>query len=173
MATPLPSAAETRCNATYEALMWALSRPGVARTFAGGVEVVIETLVDRECQVFCDDPTLATATGAHSAPFEAADHLFLSSPPAPDALIRLCQGSDLHPEDGATVVFSGQIGSGPHLRLSGPGIDGALDIQAGPMDATFWKARAEAMRYPMGFELFLLDCDRVLGFPRSTQVEVL
>jgi alpha-D-ribose 1-methylphosphonate 5-triphosphate synthase subunit PhnH len=29
------------------------------------------------------------------------------------------------------------------------------------------------MRYPMGFEVFLVDGDRVLGLPRTTAVEVI
>ena len=29
------------------------------------------------------------------------------------------------------------------------------------------------MRYPMGFEIFLVDGARILGVPRSTVVEVL
>ena len=31
LATPTPSPSETRDNATFEALLWALSRPGVPR----------------------------------------------------------------------------------------------------------------------------------------------
>lgn len=176
-ATPVPSHAETRANATYEALMWALSRPGLIRDLpAPGPELIVEALIDRECQVHCEEVTLAaqvTRTGAALVDVEQADHVFLGAAHSADVLKRLSQGSDLHPEDGATLVLPVRLGEGAALRLSGPGIETTETVTLGGLPDGFWQMRADIMRYPQGFELFLLDGARVLGVPRTTIVEAL
>jgi alpha-D-ribose 1-methylphosphonate 5-triphosphate synthase subunit PhnH len=176
-AHPTPSAFESRTNAAYEALMWALSRPGLARQLPeAGSEVIIETLLDRECAVYCDSTALsdvARRTGAQLTDPAQADHLFLTQAPAPDLISTMRQGTDMYPEDGATLIIPAQLGGGERLRLTGPGVDGHIDILVGGVPTTLWAQRAATMRYPMGFEMFLLDGDQVLGLPRSTMIEVL
>ncbi|NIZ10036.1 phosphonate C-P lyase system protein PhnH [Pseudooceanicola sp. HF7] len=188
-AVPQPSAFESRCNATYDALMWALSRPGLPRDLppfdpddlpAGLAHpahaALIDALIDRECTVHCENPELArhaARSGAAPGTPRTADHLFLDGLATPDLLGDLRQGSDLHPEDGATLVLPARLGQGAPLRLSGPGVDGTLDVRLAGLPEGFWQTRARIMRYPMGFEVFLTDGARVLGLPRSTRVEVL
>jgi alpha-D-ribose 1-methylphosphonate 5-triphosphate synthase subunit PhnH len=173
-AHPAPSGFETRTNATYEALMWALSRPGLAREMpTPGQAAIIEALIDRECRVHCADPELAEVagrTGARLVEPARADHLFFDSLPTSDILGQIGLGSDLHPEAGATLVCNAVLGKGPRLRLTGPGCDGAVEVRIGGLPDGFWQARARLMRYPMGFELFFVDGARVLGIPRSTTV---
>lgn len=174
---PTPSDFETRTNATYEALMWAMSRPGLLRTLPGtGQALIVETLIDRECAVYCEDADLAqiaNRVGAHMVTPDAADHLFLSQAPEPAMLASLAMGSDMYPDGGATLVVPVTIGAGPQLRLTGPGVNGDVTIAVEGIPAAFWAERERTMRYPMGFELFLIDGDKVLGLPRSTKVEVL
>lgn len=177
VAHPTPSDFETRTNATYDALMWALSRPGMVRHLpTSGPEAIVETLLDRECAVYCDDPALsqvAVRAGAHLAAPQTADHLFFTGAPDPGLLDTLPQGSDMYPEDGATLVIPAQLGAGAKLRLTGPGVNGVQEVLVAGVSPDFWAARARVMRYPMGFEIFLLDADQVMGLPRSTQIEVL
>lgn len=177
MAHPIPSDFETLTNATYAALMWALSRPGLPRRLPmAGQQAIIQTLLDRECQVYCEDSVLAqiaARTGARNAPPDAADHLFLAHEPQSALLATIRQGSDMYPEDGATLVIPAILATGNRLRLTGPGVDTAQEIVVSGISPAFWAARTRAMRYPMGFEVFLLDGDRVIGVPRSTTVEVL
>lgn len=226
---PTPSPFEARSNATYQALLWALSRPGLVRTLpATGAEAVlpasgreacpasgrdadipaagrdadpasgrdagliasgpdaglpasswaaiVEALIDRECAVHCADPVLAALvarTGAALVGPERADHVFAARLPAAQALARLRQGSDLHPEEGATLVCSAVFGRGERLRLTGPGCDGAVALALDGLPPGFWQERARIMRYPAGFEIFLTDGAWVIGVPRSTTVEVL
>ncbi|MDA0185882.1 MAG: phosphonate C-P lyase system protein PhnH [Proteobacteria bacterium] len=174
-AYPIPSEFEARTNATYEALMWALSRPGLPRDLpSAGQAGIIETLIDRECAVYCEDADmaeLAARSGAVLAAPEKADHLFLSQPPA--QLTGLRQGSDMYPEEGATLVMPVSLGSGGTLRLSGPGVNGEVTLSLSGIPQGFWAERTRVMRYPMGFEVFLLDGATVIGIPRTTVVEVL
>ena len=172
-----PSEFEAETNATYEALLWALSRPGLIRHLPGLSPVrIVEALIDRECCVHCTEPELAAIaarTGAAMVSPELADHVFAGALTSAGMLRRLRLGSDLYPEDGATLVCAAALGQGARLRLSGPGCDGAVTVAVGGMPEGFWQERTRLIRYPMGFELLLVDSDRVMGVPRSTMVEVL
>lgn len=176
-AHPVPSDFEARTNASYEALMWALSRPGLTRKMpVEGQAGVIEALLDRECNVHCAELALASIaarTGAALVAPSRADHLFFDRLPDPEILGQINLGSDLYPETGATVVCNVKLGQGMRLRLSGPGCNASVDVQVGGLPDGFWQNRARLMRYPMGFELFLIDGAQVLGVPRSCHVEVL
>lgn len=174
---PLPSAAETRENAAFENLLWALSRPGLTRTLPDeGELLIIAALLDRECRAHSADPRLMPdimRTGATITDIAQADHVFLGAMTSSDVIDHIAVGSDLYPDDGATVIVRAKIGAGPALRLSGPGVDGQVSEQVEGLPDGFWAARAERLRYPMGFDLFLIDGARVIGLPRSTKVEVL
>lgn len=179
-ATPVPDAAETRTNATFEALMWALSRPGTVQELPGADPALIaEALVDRECLVWCADPTLAAriaATGAHAADPGRADHLFLAGADAETALAMIARaavGSDLYPDEGGTVILPARFGKGPRLRLTGPGIETEALINVDDLPPGLWPLRAAHCRYPVGFDLFLTSGSQVIGLPRSTLIEVL
>ena len=174
-AVPQPNAEETAANATFDALLWALSRPGLPRTLpAPGEGPIIAALLDRECAVYTADPNLTQPirrTGADVADIARADHVFLGALVSNAALAEVAVGSDLYPDDGATVILRADIGSGPTVTLSGPGVDGGVALQLGGLPDGFWGARAARIRYPMGFDLFFVDGDQVVGLPRSTHVE--
>ena len=175
LATPAPSSAETRDNASFDALLWALRRPGRPRTLPQrGEQTIITALLDRECLVYSADPLLMPEilrTGAELADIKQADHVFLGAMASSDPLTDIAIGSDFYPDDGASVIVRAGIGSGPDLRLTGPGIDGAVTLQLAGLPDGFWKARAACLRSPMGFDLFFVDGFRVVGVPRSTLVE--
>lgn len=177
LTSPVPSVEETRANSAFEALIWALSRPGRPRDLPGaGEAVIIDALLDRECRVFCADPRLVPKvleSGAVIVEQDKADHVFLGAILTLDGLKSLSVGTDLYPDDGATVVIRARIGAGDLLRLTGPGVDGEETISVGGLPHGFWAFRRDLIRYPMGFDLFLVDGAQVLGLPRSTNIEVL
>jgi alpha-D-ribose 1-methylphosphonate 5-triphosphate synthase subunit PhnH len=175
-AVPVPDAFEARTNATFEALMWALSRPGTVQDLpTPGMSGIAEALIDRECRVFCDDPTLSlevASFGAALVPLPLADHAFLSVLET-ERLAQVAVGSDLYPDAGATVLAPARFGTGQGLRLTGPGIETSVVIRVDGIDAAIWSLRAARCRYPAGFDLFLLDGSQIIGLPRSTHIEVL
>ncbi len=177
LATPVPSPSEALENATFDALLWALSRPGKTRDLSEqGETPLIRALLDRECRVYSADPLLLPEimrTGAEIADIGVADHVFLGTMLSADPVAQIPIGSDLYPDRGATGVVRARIGSGPAVRLKGPGVEDELVVQIGGLPEGFWAARAARLRYPMGFDLFFLDGLRVLGIPRSTEVETL
>jgi alpha-D-ribose 1-methylphosphonate 5-triphosphate synthase subunit PhnH len=176
-AVPVPDAFEARTNATFEALMWALARPGTVRTLPGpGMEGIAEALLDGECRVFCDDPALAdrlTGFGAAQVALPLADHCFVSLEAGLDRLAQIAVGSALYPDAGATLVAEARIGTGLRLRLTGPGIETSAEIALDGVAPGFWALRAALSRYPAGFDLFLICGAQVIGLPRSTAIEVL
>ncbi len=176
----LPTLDDTRTNATFEELMWTLSRPGQPRELpAEGFWPLAESLLDRECSFHVtSDPTLdlkMAATGARRMPLADADYVFAALDSAEDveALSTLRIGSLLYPDDAATLFAAAQFGSGQRLRLTGPGIKDSVTIEVGGIDPAFWPMRAKAIRYPLGWDLYLIDGRRLLGIPRSTTIEVL
>lgn len=177
LATPSPSPAETRDNASFDGLLWSLSRPGLPRTLPEpGEASIIAALLDRECRVHSADPLLMPEimrTGAELVDIEYADHVFFGTMTASEPFAQIAIGSDLYPDDGATIIIRAGFGTGQTLRLTGPGVDGSITVQVDGLPDGFWAARAAHIRYPMGFDLLLLDGDQVIGVPRSTIVEVL
>ncbi|MBO6776535.1 MAG: phosphonate C-P lyase system protein PhnH [Marinibacterium sp.] len=175
LAPPAPSLAETRDNIAFDALLWALSRPGLPRDLPEpGEGSIITALLDRECLVYSADPLLMPEimrTGAELADIGKADHVFLGAMTTSDSLADIAIGSDYYPDDGATVIIRASIGSGPAIGLVGPGVDGVVTPQLDGLPDGFWKARAARLRYPMGFDLFFVDGARVVGVPRSTTIE--
>lgn len=175
--TPARSEGEIAANAAFDALLWALSRPGQIRALPGaGAGPIIDALLDRECRVYSADPRLLPQimrVGAEVAEIAVADHVFLGRLTEASALNAVQIGSDLYPDQGASVVVQADLDTGARLRLTGPGVDGQLEVQVGGLPDGFWQARARRLRYPMGFDLFLLDGARVMGLPRSTNVEML
>jgi alpha-D-ribose 1-methylphosphonate 5-triphosphate synthase subunit PhnH len=174
----LPDLAETRSNATFEALMWAMARPGEIREMpAPGLGPVVEALIDLECTAYGDSAELrrliAEAGASVADEIGTADHVFLEHlGDGPAALAWVRCGSALYPDDGATIVIATQLGRGQMLRMRGPGIDGIAEIRLAVTPA-FWELRAGLCSYPEGFDLFIVDGPRVVGIPRSTTVEVL
>lgn len=173
---PVPDTEETRANKTFDAILWALSRPGHPRTLPEAEDAgIVACLLDRECKVHAADPLLIPTvmnTGAALADIDAADHVFLGKLNDANVLGHVRTGSDLYPDDGATVIVHASLNQGAAVTLSGPGVDGAVTIQIGGLPDGFWAARSRAMRYPMGFDLLIRDGDQLIGIPRSTVVEV-
>ena len=172
-----PDAAEARCNATFEALMWSMARPGSVREMPEpGLAPIVEALIDRECVAYAQSAALSRQiadTGASLGGPGSADHLFLDRlDGASDAWSALRCGSALYPDQGATLVAQVAHGTGQRLRFTGPGVDGLCDM-AIALPAEFWAMRGRLCAYPMGFDMLLVDGRAVIGIPRSTQIEVL
>lgn len=177
---PLPDADERRDNAAFAAMMWALARPGKVQPLAEpGALALALALCDRETRVWAEDDAFAlriAETGSRIVKPQDAQQAFFTSLDTDTALAdfdRLPTGSALYPDDGASVFAPAQLGEGTRLRLTGPGIDGAVSLRIAGLHPGLWAARARACRYPEGVELFLICGTGLIGLPRSTIIEVL
>lgn len=176
----LPTLDDTRTNATFDALMWALSRPGQLREMPGeGFWTLAESLLDRECSFHAPDEasleTMLATTGARRLQLAEADYVFaaIDSVEKIEALSSLRIGTLAYPDDAATLFATASFGTGQRLRLTGPGIKDSVTIEIGGVDPEFWQMRRRAIRYPLGWDLYFVDGTRLLGIPRSTTIEVL
>ncbi len=174
-----PDAEETFANSTFDALMWALARPGsIQRMPAPGYDAFAASLLDRECVFHSADPQLIPAlrsTGARNVPLVEAEYVFadLSTAEAVQSIRGLRLGNLLYPDESATLIAPATFGGETRLQLSGPGIDETTAVSVGGVEPSFWTMRTRLLRYPLGFDLYLVDADRIIGIPRSTIVKVL
>lgn len=113
---------------------------------------------------------------------------FASATPPPPASLRPQgeQGASRHhgPHPLSPAPAAQERGDAPQrdlvrLMLRGPGIapagriPSAATLQIAGLPLDLWRLRAERGPYPLGWDLFLVDGERVVGLPRTTQVEVL
>jgi len=193
------SAAEARAQATFTALLWALSHPGRVRELPQGppalpgrpdtaaFAAIAECLLDLETSYFCPDVDLdrrLMLTGARPVSPQAAQYQFYPTLHDADlAVLRAAPaGSYLYPDDGATLVLGCKLGparqglrpfgAGRRLILSGPGIREQHELLIDGVPEALWPLRREGIRYPQGWDVFLVDGASVLGLPRTTAVEV-
>lgn len=173
--TPQQSIEEAEANSTFDALLWAMSAPGMIRQLpAHGELPVVRALLDREVKANASDTSLTLEIiqcGAQITGIGDADYVFFGDMVSSEPLRSVKLGSDLHPEHAATLIVRAQLTQGETLELSGPGIEHSRLLQIGGLPGGFWQLRRSLIRYPMGFDLLLVDGDCLVGIPRSTCVE--
>ena len=76
LGTPVRTDAEAAANAAFDALLWALSRPGLGRDLPEPGEAgIIAALLDRECRAYSADPRLVAGMARASRAGRAACHV--------------------------------------------------------------------------------------------------
>jgi alpha-D-ribose 1-methylphosphonate 5-triphosphate synthase subunit PhnH len=173
---PAQTASEARTHATFDALLWALAHPGRIRQLEdmdNAFSAIAQCLLDLETSAHSTDARLEAAlraVGAKPAALENAEYIFAPMLEDSALLHRVRRGSPLSPETAATLVVGARLeGAERRVRLSGPGIDGALEVGVGGLPVDFWRVRAEVIAFPVGWDAFLVDGSRVIGLPRTTR----
>ena len=182
---PVISPAEVQTRATFLALMWALSRPGLPQEMprhdsANGLSNFIavgNALLDLETSFYTRHPELAQHLGRTGARLvEPARAAYLFFPQLEDHDLadveQAAVGDYLYPDRAATLVIAcnqHELGAA-RLRLSGPGIPDVLQVHIGGLPGEFWPLRESRLHYPLGWDLFLLSQQHVIGLPRTTRV---
>ena len=112
----------------------------------------------------------------HAAPVDAqeADFLFCTRAQNLAACIEAAKcGTLADPHTGATILVRVPQEESVRVRLSGPGVDGALETEV-PRDvlAAIRTRNAQAYEYPQGVDFFfLLPGDAILAIPRLVRME--
>jgi alpha-D-ribose 1-methylphosphonate 5-triphosphate synthase subunit PhnH len=172
---------EAREHATFTALMWALSYPGRPQTLpvAGlaAFTAIAEALVDLETGYFTPNAALAdelARTGGRALPPRQAPYQFYPqlTPGMLDMLAAAPVGTHRDPDRAATLVIGCTPDKGARLTLRGPGIPGTITIALGGIPPEFWPMRVAVGAYPLGWDVFFVAGDHVIGLPRTTLVEV-
>lgn len=181
MTCPTMPLADQHAQRTFRALVSALSHPGTVVPVPpgdyGALGAVAQALLDLETSYCASDPELArwlSMTGARAAAVERAAYLFYPRLDGADLaeLARAPVGSYMFPDTGATLVLGCTLGSGAQLTLRGPGIAATTTLQVADLPSGFWQLRADAIRYPLGWDVVLCAADTIVGLPRTTQIVV-
>lgn len=125
------------------------------------------------------DAALAAALRFHAGapladtPAEAA-FAYVHDAAALPPLDTLANGTPESPEQSATVfVRVDSLTGGAPVTLRGPGIEAAQTIAPTGLPERFWRERAAlASLFPCGIDFYLVCGDRLVGLPRTTQVEM-
>lgn len=166
----------------FRSLLHALSRPGSEHPLHplyGSVLMAAASLLLYPEVTFFEDadvdwPLVQALTGSARSGAEAADYLFFDDPSL-QGLRGAKTGDSRNPDSSATLLFRCQdLHRGSRVQLSGPGIDGSLEILL-PVSRSFLDLRAVKNRQsPAGLDCFFLsDKNEVMGIPRSTLVKIL
>jgi alpha-D-ribose 1-methylphosphonate 5-triphosphate synthase subunit PhnH len=188
---PRPSATAALEQATFRALLTAMSRPGSIHELPspreddgswGAALVVLQSLLDHEVtfHVAASDgyprEQLLRRTGARVAELASADFVLAHRERALAAIEGAREGPFEEPERSATVVvLCSEVGVGEvTLRLTGPGVDGEACLSVdGVTREAFESLVARNAPFPTGIDLVLVDQRRgVACLPRSTSIQI-
>jgi alpha-D-ribose 1-methylphosphonate 5-triphosphate synthase subunit PhnH len=183
MSHPTYTVEEAQARETFLALMWSLSYPGrvygLPQTDLTAFELVGDALLDIETSFYTTDNTLTSYLSRNGAralsPEKAAYHLYGELEESDlETVEQAGVGTMLYPDSSATLFMHCTLGSGALLDLSGPGIppDASQVIRVSGVPTAFWALREQAIRYPLGWDVYLLDGLQVIGLPRTTAITV-
>lgn len=177
MSVPLYTPAEARSRETFLALMWALSYPGRSKRLptSSPYADIGAALLDLETSFYTPDADVQATlrhTGARLLPSQRAAYHFYPTLTADhvDELKTASVGTMLYPDQAATLIIGCVFGQGSALDLSGAGIPGSQAITVSGVPPLFWTLRQTMRRYPLGWDIFLVSGQDVIGIPRSVQI---
>lgn len=179
-------------QAVFRAAMEALSRPGLVRALptdlappeplTAELAALALALCDADTTIWLDAPLARSAevaaylrfhTGASiTATPEAAAFALIVDASACPAFTAFAQGTPDYPDGSATLILAlDHLTEEDGLAFTGPGINGRVRFDAGPLPAD-WSARLAANHalFPCGLDILLTAPGRMTGLPRSARV---
>ena len=174
-------------QACFRAVLDAMAHPGRIVAAGAGLRppaplapaaaAVLLTLADADTPLWLDPalaaaaPWLAFQCGAPAAARDRAAFVVTTLlPPLED----LASGTDAVPESAATVILQvAALGTGPALRLSGPGLAAPALLAADGLPAgfsLFWSRNR--LSFPRGIDMVLCAGTRLAALPRSVTAVV-
>jgi alpha-D-ribose 1-methylphosphonate 5-triphosphate synthase subunit PhnH len=174
-------ASPLQAQSCFRAVLAAFATPGTAVTLpvaltpppglSPAAAAVLLTLADAQTSVALPDSArnwLTFHTGARLAAPAQADFVAAAARPP---LATLRQGSDISPEDGATLILDLPSFAGASYRLSGPGLREPVRVTL-PLNGAFlpeWRAQTRSA--PRGVDILICVDTAVLALPRSLHIE--
>jgi alpha-D-ribose 1-methylphosphonate 5-triphosphate synthase subunit PhnH len=172
---------ESRNRETFLALMWSLSYPGRIYHMPvsdNSMVLIGNALLDLETSYYTPETSLnrhLVSTGAQGMPAETASYHFY--PVLTDqhlqTLARASIGSMLYPDSSAMLIIGCKLHKDVIRILQGPGIPEQHAVQIGGIPDGFWELREKACQFPLGWDVYFVDGNQVIGLPRSTQVRMI
>jgi len=179
-------------QSTFRAIMDATARPGRIHHIAAqagtptplmrATAALALTLFDHDTPIWLDDTIAAGGEVAQWLKFHtgapltddpaAASFALIGDGAALPALERFALGSADYPDRSTTLIVQvPSLGAGATFRLRGPGIDGETRLQATLQPADLFDRLAiNAVLFPCGVDVVLVDDDRMVAIPRTTRL---
>ncbi|MBC8171117.1 MAG: phosphonate C-P lyase system protein PhnH [Anaerolineae bacterium] len=181
MTIPPYTASEAQSRETFLALMWSLSYPGRLYQLPAldtAFNLIAGALLDLETSYYTPEDSLKpllAQTGAQALAVEQAAYHFYPAVGEEEltAIQQASVGTMLYPDEAATLIIRCTLGSGTSLTLRGPGIHNSQILLVSDLPETFWQLRQTACRFPLGWDVYFVDGQQLVGLPRSVQVELL
>lgn len=172
---------------SFRALMTALSFPGrvveldraqeAPAGWPSALAAAVLTLLDADVSVWLD-PAARTPgaegfvrfhTGCPIVDDPAAARFAVILDPSTAPYEAFAIGEDQYPDRSATLLIATPaLAGGEGVTLSGPGIQSVTEIAPAGELRQLWQAwRRNRALYPLGFDVFLMADDAVLGLPRG------
>ncbi len=102
----------------------------------------------------------------------AAGFAVVAHASAMPALGAFDPGTEEYPDRSATVIVQARTLAGAGRRLTGPGIESAVHLEADGLPARFWgELRGNQGRFPRGVDVLLTAGASLTALPRTTRVE--
>ncbi|HZC95128.1 MAG TPA: phosphonate C-P lyase system protein PhnH [Bradyrhizobium sp.] len=178
-------------QATFRSVLRAMASPGqivdVGDSLAPppllgrAAAAALLTLADFETPLWIAPSFAGSGVGAYlefhtGAPLAASPEnaAFALADAAADAVefIRFSQGTAEYPDRSTTLILQvRRLSPGAGLRLVGPGVRGASELNIAPLPADFlaqWQANHAS--FPLGIDLILAAGSRLAALPRSVGV---
>lgn len=180
-------------QSVFRLLLDALARPGTVQDVGGlgltpqaglsvGAMAVLLCLADHATPVWLkggkEHPAsywLSFHTGAAAVEKPgAARFALLDENEAEPPISAFAAGEPLYPDRSASLLFCCRdFVSGAEVELAGPGIKDSIGIAPSGLRRNFWdEARANAERFPLGVDIFLIAGGKILGLPRTTRIAI-
>ena len=182
MRVPEFTQSEEASRKPFLALLQATSLPGSIHqlsqaSYPENFIAIAEALIDLETTFFSPDPEISQAlerTGARAVDVSEAEYQLWPTLRQDDLeVIKTASvGTMVYPDSSASLYLGCQLEQGLPLLLTGPGIDGEIEIQVAGVPESFWIVRNELTSYPLGWDVFLVHDGQVLAIPRSTEVNI-
>ncbi|MFN8529820.1 MAG: phosphonate C-P lyase system protein PhnH [Anaerolineae bacterium] len=169
---------EALARETFLALMWSLSYPGRIHTLPDSgppFESIAHALLDLETTFYTPEAALANVlahNGARAFPPETAAYHFYPAVTDLASIRAASVGTLLYPDRSATLFVDCTLNAddGDLFILTGPGINGETRVRVAGLPREFWAIREQRCRFPLGWDVYLIDQSRVIGLPRSTKM---
>jgi len=177
-------------QAVFRAVLDAMARPGkrhqlsvldeVPAPLAPAAAAVCLTLVDQDTPLWIG-PDLRSQGAEAFLKFHCGCPIVedrskaafaLTSAAKLPALDGFAIGDDAYPETSTTVIVqTAGLGAGDALSLRGPGIADTTALAVAGLRAGVWREWAEnAVLFPCGIDLILVDGETIAALPRTTTV---
>lgn len=178
-------------NEIFQSLMQAMSRPGSIHSLesrlgkSNTVTAVLATLSDAQVTA-CNHDSLIndedwSLSQCQTVSSDTADYIVCDG--SLPCSINPNQGSLVSPELSGTVIVSVKKLANELTetsqddrpwRLSGPGVDGEIDVAVSGLDRSWIQQRENwNSEFPLGVDLIVVSETSVLALPRTTKLECL